>query len=147
MPVGGGVVEPAGEPAQFGGEDHADGDGGAVPPVVALVLLDRVRQRVAVVEDLPQPGLLEVAGDDLGLDPDGALDQLGCVRALRGAGGGRVGLDQVEDGRVGDEAGLDDLGEAADVVVDGPASRGRRGRRALRRAGGRRRPGSCPRPC
>ena len=70
------------------------------------------RERVAVVEDLAQARLLEVAGDDLGLDPDGALDQLGGVRAGRGAGGLRVGLDQVEDRRVGDEAGLDDLGHA-----------------------------------
>ena len=118
MPVGGGVVQAARETAQFGGEDHADGDGGAVPPVVALVLLDGVREGVPVVEDLAQAGFLEVAGDDLGLDPDGALDQLGGVRTAGDAAPGRVLLDQLQDGRVGDESGLDDLGETADVVVD-----------------------------
>jgi hypothetical protein len=40
------------------------------------------------------------------------------ARSGRGAGGDGVGLDQVEDHRVGDEPGLDDLGEAADEVVD-----------------------------
>ncbi|EKX63206.1 hypothetical protein STRIP9103_01490, partial [Streptomyces ipomoeae 91-03] len=90
----------------------------AVPPLVALVLLDGMGEGVPVVEDLAAAGLLEVAGDDLGLDPDGPLDQLGGVRSGGGAGGLRVGLDEVEDHRVGDEAGLDDLGEPGHVVVD-----------------------------
>ncbi|CAM5487078.1 hypothetical protein STANM309S_04814 [Streptomyces tanashiensis] len=72
---------------------------------------------VAVVDDLPVAGLLEVSGDDLGLDPDRADEQLGGVRTGRGAGGLRVLLDEVEDHRVGDEAGLDDLREPAHEVV------------------------------
>ncbi|CAM5616569.1 hypothetical protein STENM223S_07125 [Streptomyces tendae] len=87
--VGGGVVQAAGQPAQFGGEVHADGDGGAVAPLVPLVLLDGVAEGVAVVEDLAEAGLLEVAGDHLGLHPDRALDQLGGVRPGRGAGAPR----------------------------------------------------------
>ena len=57
MPVDDLVVEPAGEPRELGGEDHADGHRGAVPPLVPLDLLDRVRERVPVVEDLAQAGL------------------------------------------------------------------------------------------
>ncbi len=119
MAVGRGVVQAARQPAQFGGEVHADRDGRAVPPLVPLVLLDGVAERVAVVEDLPQPGLLQVRGDDLRLDPDRPLDQLGRVRAHRGAGGLGVGLDRVQDHRVGDEPRLDDLGQTGDVVVHG----------------------------
>jgi hypothetical protein len=79
VPVGGGVVQPPGEAAEFGGEDQADGDGGAVPPAVTLVLLDGVGEGVAVVEELALAGFLEVCGDDLGLDPDGAF-RPGCGR-------------------------------------------------------------------
>ena len=76
VPRGGAVVQPAGEPGQLGGEDQADRDRVAVPPAVALELLDRVAERVAVVEDLAQPRLAQVAADDVGLDPDRPLDQL-----------------------------------------------------------------------
>lgn len=147
MAVGGGVVEASGELAELGGEDHADRYGRPVAPLVALVLLDGVGQGVAVVEDLPQAGLLEVAGDDLGLDPHRAFDQLRGVRPRGRAGALGVGLDEVEDDRVGDEAGLDDLGHAGDVVVD--RQRVQRGEVAEHtgRMGGRRPRGSCPRRC
>ncbi len=61
---------------------------------------------VAVVEELPAAGVVEVLADRVGLDLHGAGDQLGGGRP---AGG--VGLEQVEDRAVGDEAALDDLGQ------------------------------------
>ena len=77
--------EPAGQAGQLGGVDHADGDGVAVPEPVALDLLDRVGERVAVVEDLPQAALAQVGRHDAGLDRIGALDQLAGVRAVGAA--------------------------------------------------------------
>ena len=82
MPVGGGVVEPAGQPAQFGGEHQAHRDRGAVPPLVALAALDRVGQGVSVVEDFAQLRFLLVGRDHLGLDRDGAPDQFGQHRPV-----------------------------------------------------------------
>ena len=74
MPVDDLVAEPAGEAAELGGEHHADRDGRAVPPLVALGVLDRVAEGVAVVEDLAQALLGEVLGDDVGLHPDREFD-------------------------------------------------------------------------
>ena len=54
MPVGDLVAEPPREPPELGREHHADGDRRAVPPLVALGVLDRVAERVPVVEDLAQ---------------------------------------------------------------------------------------------
>ena len=86
------------EPAELGGEDHADRDGVAVPPAVVLDLLDRVAERVAVVEDLAQPRpRAGRARHDVGLHRDRALDQLAGVRPAAGRRAGRVGLDQLED--------------------------------------------------
>ena len=117
MPVGVGVPEPPDAARQFRGEHHPDGDRGAVPPGVALGEFDGVAQGVAVVEDLPLAGFLEVLGDDPGLDRDGEFDELpDGVRAGIGDGGGIL-FDQVQDGRVGDEAALDDLGHAGDHLV------------------------------
>jgi transaldolase len=53
MAVRGAVIEPAGCSREFGGEDQADRDRGAVPPFVAFPLLDRMRQGVPVVQDFP----------------------------------------------------------------------------------------------
>ncbi len=133
MPVGGLVVETPGQPAQFGGEHQAHRHRGAVPPLVALPPLDRVGEGVAVVEDLAQLRFLLVGGDDLGLDRDRAPDQLRQHRARRVERGLRVGLDQVEDHRVGDEPGLDDLGHARHDLV----ARQRFQRRQVDEHGGR----------
>ena len=76
-----------------------------------------MRERVAVVEDLAQLRFLLVGGDDLGLDGDRAPDQLrqhGARRVERSLG---IGLDQVEDHRVGDETRLDDFGHARHKLV------------------------------
>ena len=48
------LSEPAVQPRQLGGEHHPDRDRRAVPPLVALGVLDRVAEGVAVVEDLAQ---------------------------------------------------------------------------------------------
>ena len=116
MAVQGRRVEPPGEPGQFRGVDHADRDRLAVADLVALDPLDRVAQRMPVVEDLPAPGFPQVRRDHLGLHPHRPLDQFACVPAVRDHGARRVGLDQVEDRRVGDEPGLDHLGETAHVL-------------------------------
>src|SRR5699024_11812756 len=60
----------------LGGEDHAHGHGGSVAPLVALLVFDRVGQRVPVVEDLAATGLVDVLGYDFGLDSDGAFDEV-----------------------------------------------------------------------
>ncbi len=117
MPVGGGVVEAPREAAQLGGEDETDGDGGAVPPPVAFAPFDGVTEGVTVVEDLAQARLLEVRGHDLRLDLDRAPDQFGQYASRRVERGLRVRLDQFEDLRIGDEAGLDHLGETSDDLV------------------------------
>ncbi len=75
MPVGVGVAEAAHAAGELRGEHHAHGDGGAVAPGVAFHQLDGVAQGVAVVQDFPEPGFLEVLGDHLGLDGDGTFDQ------------------------------------------------------------------------
>jgi hypothetical protein len=95
-----------------------------VPPAVVLDLLDRVRQRVPVVEELPLPLLGQVVADHLSLDRDRPLDELARVRALRRLRGLRVLLDQLEDPRVVGEADLDDLGQPGDVVVLGQRLQG-----------------------
>ena len=71
---------------------------------------------VAVVEDLAEVRLAQVCGHDPRLDLDLALDGLpegGRRRVLDATG---VGLDDLEDARVGDEAALDDLSEARGEV-------------------------------
>ena len=115
--------EAAGQAGQLGDVDAADGDRLAVPHVVRLGPLDRVRQRVAVVEHLAAgvpvgaAGLLEVADDHVDLDPDRPLDQLAQRPASPASSVvGIGGLDQVEDRGVGDEAALDDLAQAGDEV-------------------------------
>ncbi len=116
MPGEQGVVDESGAVGELGGEDHADRDRLAVPQPVSLGLLDRVTEGVSVVQDLAETGLLEVHADDVGLDPDGPLDELDEVRSVGARGAGRVGLDEVEDRGIGDEPRLDDLREAGDEV-------------------------------
>ncbi|CKT86022.1 Uncharacterised protein [Mycobacterium tuberculosis] len=72
---------------------------------------------MAVVEDFAQLGFLFVGGDHLGLDGDRAPDQLGQHVAGRVECGLRVSFDEIQDHRVGDEAGLDHFGHAADHFV------------------------------
>ena len=52
-----------GQPADLGREHHADRDRVAVPEPVALEPLDRVAERMPVVEHLPLPRLAQVGGD------------------------------------------------------------------------------------
>ena len=133
MPVGGVVVEPPGQPAQFGGEHQAHRHRGPVPPSIALAPLDGVRQCVAVVEDFAQLRFLLVGGDHLGLDGHGAPDQLRQHVAFRVERRFRVGLDQIEDDRIGDESRLHDFGHAGHDLV----ARQRFQRRQVDEHGGR----------
>ena len=75
------------------------------------------RQSVAVVEDFAQLGFFLVGGDHLGLDRDRAPDQLRQHVTCRVQRGLRVGLDEVQDHRVGDEPGLDHFGHPGDDFV------------------------------
>ena len=50
------LVDPAGQPSELGDIDHADRHRLAVAQPEALDLLDRMPERVAVVEDLPAQG-------------------------------------------------------------------------------------------
>ena len=71
---------------------------GAVPPLVSLGVLDRVAERVTVVEDLAQARLLEVLADDAGLDADRKFDHAaGTRRCVGSVAAVDVGLDDVED--------------------------------------------------
>ena len=90
MTFGGRVVEASREPAQLGGEHQPDRHRRAVPPLVTLPTLDRVGQRVAVVEDLAQLRFLLVGRDHLGLDRDGTPDQFRQHRSHRVERGLRV---------------------------------------------------------
>ena len=99
-------VEQPGLPGELGGEHQADGDRLAVPPAEVLHPLDGVAEGVPVVEELAAPGVVEVLAHGVGLDLHGALDEL-----LGVAPAGRVGVEQVEDRAVGDEAALDHLGQ------------------------------------
>ena len=98
------VVEPPSQPGQLGGVDQPDADRVTVPPAELLDLLDGVAERVPVVEDLTAAALAQVRAHDVGLDPHRALDQLAQRRSGRVECGGRIGLDEVEDGRVAQEA-------------------------------------------
>ena len=57
-----------------------------MPPAEALDLLDRVPERVPVVEDLAQPALAQVLADDPSPSPGRALDELAHVRRRGRAG-------------------------------------------------------------
>ena len=109
-------VDPTGEPGQLGDVHHADGDGLPVPAAVVVDEFDRVPEGVPVVEDLPQPRLPEVLGDDVGLDLDGPVHEFGDDVVVVAQGVPRVLLDEVEDDRVGDEPALDHLGQAGAQV-------------------------------
>ena len=64
------------------GEAAADGDRIAVAPRVVVRALDRVGERVPVVENLAQASLGQVSGDDAGLDGDRAGGDLRELRAV-----------------------------------------------------------------
>ena len=63
-----GVVDAAEHVGEVGGVDEPDRDRLAVGERVVGVDLERVGQRVAVVQQRPPPALAFVAGHDLGLD-------------------------------------------------------------------------------
>ena len=148
-------VQPAGQPGQLGGEDQPHRDRLAVPPGVALHLLDRVAEGVAVVEHLaaepaaPAPsGLAQVAGDHGGLDPHRPLHQLAQHAARQGRRPRRVAASTRS--RITGSATKPHLTTSASPATRSAARQGRAarpGRTARRPARGRRRPGSCPRPC
>ena len=111
------VVEPPGQPGQLGGVDQPDADGITMPPAELLDLLDGVAERVTVVEHLATTAFAQVGAHDVGLEPHRALDELGQRRSGRVECGDGIGLDEVEDGRVTQEAGLHHLGQPAREVL------------------------------
>ena len=86
-------------------------------PLVALTTFDRVAEGVAVVEDFAQIRLAQIRGHDLGLDLYGAPNQLGQNSSRRIESCLGIGFDEIQDHRVGDESGLDDLGHACNDLV------------------------------
>src|SRR5690606_41223782 len=86
--------EPPREARELGRVDHPDRDRRTVAPREALDLLDRVRERVAVVEDLAQVRLAQVLAYDVSLDLDRALDELGDHGAQRLVRGRTLGLER-----------------------------------------------------
>ena len=74
-------------------------------------------ERVAVVQDLAEAGLLEVLPHHPGFEPDGELDA--APELVRGRVGGAIDirLDDVEDLGLADESALHDLGEAGEQLV------------------------------
>jgi hypothetical protein len=119
-------VQSTGADAELGGEDQPDRHRVAVPPAVVLDPLDRVGERVAVVEDLAQPALAQVFADDPRLHTDRALDEFARMVLAR--------LDQVQNHGIGDEAALHDLGHAGGEV---PGRKGVEGRQIAEDGGGR----------
>ena len=120
---------------QLGRVHEADGDRLAVAQVVAARRLERVGQRVAVVQGGPaaQVGrVLPLVGrDDVGLDAHGSRDALLEVEAEQVGAGEEVVLGQLAP-------------PGARAPAPG-AWRARRGRTAPRPAARTRRRGSCPR--
>jgi hypothetical protein len=85
VPVQEVAVDPAGTVGDLRDIDHADRDGFAVADPVVLEPLDRVPERVPVVERLTADlavvaGLAQVAGDGARLDRDALGDELGHDR-------------------------------------------------------------------
>jgi hypothetical protein len=115
---GGGVQQP--EPARHLGREHQPhAHRLAVTPGEVLLLLDRMSQRVAVVEGLPPHlglgrggGLAQVGGHHVRLEPDRAAYELGETDGTHVEGIGGVLSHQLGDAGVADETGLDDLRHA-----------------------------------
>src|SRR6185312_3013149 len=128
------VGKPYREPREFGRVHHAYADGGAVPPQIALRVLDRVAEGVAVVEDLAQAGLLEVLTHDARLDAHGELHDAAELLARRVGGNGDILLDDVENLGGLDEAVLHDLAESReDLHLTEPLERVQVGQHDRRR--------------
>jgi hypothetical protein len=85
-----------------------------VAPPVAFPPFQRVAQRVPVVQDLAQVGFSEVGCHHVCLHPDRAPHQLLQHRPGWVQRRGWVGLDQLQDHRIGDEPGLDHLRHPGD---------------------------------
>ena len=85
-------------------------------PAVVLGPLDRMPECVTIVQDDPDALLGEVFAHDPGLDPDRAFDQFPFPVICRQRRDDRIALDEFENRRVGDEAGLDDFGQAGTLV-------------------------------
>src|SRR3954452_4948352 len=104
MTIGGGVVETAQAPSECRRVHQSDGHGVAMTPAVVLGALDRVPERVSVVENLAAALLGEVRTDNLGLHPDRPLEEVRFDGVARLAYAGAIALDQLQDHRVGDES-------------------------------------------
>ena len=77
------IVQPPGQSGQFGHEAHPDADRATVPPPVLLAPLHGMAQGVPVVEDLAEPGFLQILADYVRLDLDAAADEVDDDLAAR----------------------------------------------------------------
>ena len=81
------------------------GDEAAADLDLTMIISDE--RQLEMLPDLPHVKICS---------PTGPLDQLGQHRAVQVGRGCGIGLDQLEDARVGDEAALDDLGHSRDEI-------------------------------
>src|SRR5664279_2658682 len=94
-----------------------------MPPLVVLALFDRMRERMAVVENLAADAtrtdrrtFLQVSPNDCRLNGNRAEDEFDRVWTSRGNCRRRICFDQRQDDGIGDESCLHDLGEPSCVI-------------------------------
>ena len=103
-------VDQASGVAEVGDEHHAHRHRVAVPPGELLIEFDRVPEGVPIVEDFPQPGFFQVLPHHGCFHRHRPTDEFRQVATIGNPqAGGRVGFVALQDHRVGDEPGLDDL--------------------------------------
>ena len=74
-------------------------------------------QGVSVIQEFTTANILQVFGNNCRLDGNGPFNQLPQHRRLRVLNRFRIGLNQVEDYRIGNETALDDFGHAGNQFV------------------------------
>src|SRR5207248_3982570 len=95
-----GVVEATRQSRQTSGKHQTNAHGMTMRDREVLDALDRVAERVTVVQRLAEAGFTKIGTDYLRLHGDGSLDELASVRPVGPARAVDVLLDEVEDCRV-----------------------------------------------
>ena len=105
---------------EVGDDEHAAGDGLAVPEAPVLrQRFDGVPGRVPEVQDAPRPALAFVLGHHLRLDAAGVGDDRGQRVRLAPDDGGQIARHPLEEAAVGDHAVLDHLVETGPELAAG----------------------------